>query len=113
MNGGSDETLIHPGGLVVRCEGRDYVIPPDFRGLFAIGRGPMCEIVLDSQVVSRLHGCIRATESGFRYRDMSSNGTIVMDGHDEKLLHEDEVILPDSGALRIHGFLLAFRRQPG
>lgn len=107
------DTLIHPNGLVVRCEGREYVIPSHFRGLFAIGRGPQCEIVLDSQVVSRLHGCIRATGSGFSYRDMSSNGTILLDGHDEKLLHDDEVSLPDQGALRIHDYLLAFRRQPG
>lgn len=106
-------TRIFPDALVLNHAGRDYVVPPDFNGLFAIGRGTSCQIVLDSPVVSRLHGCIRVAHGGYAYRDTSSNGTVLMSGHDETLIHDREVTLPDAGALKIGNVLLAFCRWNG
>lgn len=111
MSGTNHTTRIHTGALIVRYGEREFVIPAHFGGLFAIGRGASCQIVLDSSVVSRLHGCIRAGAGGFLYRDTSSNGTILLNGHDETLIQESEVPLPDAGALRIGDELLRFQRH--
>lgn len=111
MSGGGDTTRVQPRALIVHHQGRDYVIPSHFGGLFAIGRGSSCQIVLDDSVVSRLHGCIRASGLDFVYRDTSSNGTILLDGHDETLIQESEVALPASGALKIGDAVLRFHRH--
>ena len=112
MNEEAERTQIHPRALVVSHAGRNYIVPPDFQGLFAIGRGSSCEIVLDSRIVSRLHGCIRVTNGRYSYRDTSSNGTVVTRGHDETLVHDEEVELPEAGALRIGDVMLHFTTQP-
>lgn len=49
----------------------------------------------------------------YRYRDTSSNGTIVRHGHDETLVQEAEVGLAESGALQIGGAVLTFCRGSG
>ncbi|HEX7037782.1 MAG TPA: FHA domain-containing protein [Pseudomonadales bacterium] len=108
-----ERTRILADSLILNHAGRDYVVPPDFRGLFAIGRGASCQIVLDSPVVSRLHGCIRIAKDAYAYRDTSSNGTILLTGHDETLIHDREVTLPDAGALKIGDVILAFCRWSG
>jgi predicted component of type VI protein secretion system len=108
-----ERTRILPDALVLNHGGRDYIVPPDFRGLFAIGRGTSCQIVLDSPIVSRLHGCIRVARDGYSYRDTSSNGTVLMSGHDETLVHDKEVPLPEAGALKIGEVVLAFCRWSG
>jgi predicted component of type VI protein secretion system len=112
MTEDEDRTHIHPRALVVSYAGREYVVPPDFQGLFAIGRGASCQIVLDSKIVSRLHGCIRVTDGRYAYRDTSSNGTIVTLGHDETLVYDEEIDLPETGALRIGDLVLHFRTWP-
>lgn len=109
MSNRTTRTQIQPKALVLRHAGHDYVVPADFHGLFAIGRGASCQIVLDSPIVSRLHGCIRVADQHFTYRDTSSNGTILMTGHDETLVHDREVALPDAGTLKIGDMLLSFR----
>lgn len=105
-----ERTRILHGALILNHAGRDYVVPPDFRGLFAIGRGTSCQIVLDSPVVSRLHGCIRIAKDDYTYRDTSSNGTVLISGHDETLIHDREVTLPEAGSLKIGDVILAFCR---
>jgi predicted component of type VI protein secretion system len=104
-------TRIRDQALVVSYAGRDYVVPPDFHGLFAIGRGASCQIVVDSMIVSRLHGCIRVSDDCFAYRDTSSNGTVLLAGHDETLVHDSEVALPETGALKIGDVMLPFSRR--
>lgn len=108
MSEAGDPTMIQPHALVLSHAGRSYVVPPDFQGLFAIGRGASCQIVLDSSIVSRLHGCIRVANGGYRYRDTSSNGTVVINGHDETMVQEAEIELPEAGTLKIGDVLLAF-----
>jgi pSer/pThr/pTyr-binding forkhead associated (FHA) protein len=113
MTDDTDPTRIRPRALVVSYGGRDYVVPPDFHGLFAIGRGASCQITVDSKIVSRLHGCIRVTNGLYSYRDTSSNGTIVMTGHDETLVQEAEIELPEAGALKVGDVLLHFACRHG
>lgn len=112
MSGDAERTQMQPRALVVSHAGRSYVVPPDYPGLFAIGRGSSCQIVIDSRVVSRLHGCIRVNNGRYSYRDTSSNGTVVTRGHDETLVYDSEVELPEAGALRIGDALLHFTTRP-
>jgi glycine betaine catabolism B len=111
MTEDAERTQIQPRALVVSYDGRDYVVPPDFQGLFAIGRGTSCQIVLDSRIVSRLHGCIRVTHGRYVYRDTSSNGTVVVKGHDETVVQDSEIELEESGLLRIGDTVLHFRTR--
>lgn len=111
MSAAAHTTRIHTGALIVRYAEREFVIPAHFGGLFAIGRGPGCQIVLDSSVVSRLHGCIRVCNGVFLYRDTSSNGTILLNGHDETLVQDAEIPLPEAGTLRIGEERLRFQRN--
>ena len=96
-----DATLMLPSALVISCDGNDFLVPQDFMGLVTLGRGANCQIRLDSSFVSRLHGCFRSSSEGFHYRDLSSNGTTLLQGHEEALLHDDEVVLPAQCALRV------------
>lgn len=96
-----NSTRMLPASLVISYAGQEHVIPQDFRGLVTVGRGASCQICLDSSFVSRLHGCFRCHNSQFSYRDMSSNGTVLLYGHEEVLLREMEVDLPASALLRI------------
>lgn len=112
MSHDTEATRIQARALVLRYAERDYVVPPDFHGLFAIGRGSSCQITVQSNIVSRLHGCIRVDADGrYSYRDTSSNGTIMIDGHDETLVQEEEVLLPESGVLKIGDTLLPFSHR--
>jgi len=104
----TEATRMQSRALILRHAGRDYVVPPDFNGLFSIGRSNSCQITLDSSIVSRLHGCIRVTGGTYVYRDTSSNGTVIIDGHDEILVHEAEIALPDAGALKVADVMLHF-----
>jgi pSer/pThr/pTyr-binding forkhead associated (FHA) protein len=94
--------------LIVTCAGKEYVIPTDYEGLATVGRGVSCQICVDSSFASRLHGCFRCTQEQFTYRDMSSNGTTLLEGHEEVLVHDDEVPLPKHGSLRIGDTVLSF-----
>lgn len=112
-NGGDPlaRTRIVPSALVVTHAGRDSVIPPDFRGLVTVGRSESCQISIDSTFASRLHGCFRSGGDHYLYRDMSTNGTVIFDGHDELLLHGDEHRLPAVGELRIGDVALTFATE--
>lgn len=112
MSETGDTTRLQPEALIMTHGARQFVIPPDFKGLFAIGRHSSCQILLDSTVVSRLHGCVRVAGAAYVYRDTSSNGTVLLDGHDETLVQQSEVVLPESGSLRIGAELLHFHRRP-
>jgi hypothetical protein len=100
-------TRMLPASLVISCAGKEHVIPQDFRGLVTVGRGTSCQICLDSSFVSRLHGCFRYHNGQFSYRDMSSNGTVLLFGHEEVLVQEMEVDLPASARLRIGDMVLS------
>lgn len=111
-----DDTLMQTrlvlDALVVSQAGGQTVIPPDFRGLITVGRSATCQISVASTFASRLHGCFRRSGDHYLYRDMSTNGTILYDGHEEILLHDDERELPAVGELRIGDVTLSFSTQP-
>ena len=96
-----DATVVLPAALVISCDEQKFLVPQDYMGLVTLGRGANCQVRLDSGVVSRLHGCFRTSSEGFHYRDLSSNGTTLLQDHEETLLHDDEVVLPARCALRI------------
>ena len=104
-------TRLIPNALVVSGAGSHSIIPPDFRGLVTVGRSSSCQISVASTFASRLHGCFRSGGDHYLYRDMSTNGTILYDGHEEILLHDDELRLPAVGELRIGDVSLSFSMQ--
>lgn len=101
-------TVILPAALKLRFAGQEVQVPADFDGLIAVGRGSQCQVRLPSSYVSRLHGCFQATAEGFSYRDMSQNGTVLSQGHEEMLLHETEVLLSGQGQLQMGDQSVAF-----
>ncbi|MGI9327719.1 MAG: FHA domain-containing protein [Pseudomonadales bacterium] len=101
-------TSMLPQSLLIRCEEREHRIPPDYGGLFTIGRGESCQLQIESTYASRLHGCFRVCDGAFTYRDMSSNGTRLLVAHDEHIVHDEEVALANVGALRIGGVEIRF-----
>ncbi len=101
-------TSMLPQSLLIRCEEREHRIPPDYGGLFTIGRGVSCQLQIESTYASRLHGCFRVCDGAFTYRDMSSNGTRLLVAHDEHIVHDEEVVLANVGALRIGGVEIRF-----
>ncbi|MEM9620299.1 MAG: FHA domain-containing protein [Pseudomonadota bacterium] len=102
-------TQVMPASLHIRFAGRQLQVPADFDGLIAAGRGSECQVQLPSSYVSRLHGCFQATVEGFSYRDMSRNGTVLLQAHEEMILHETEVLLRGQGELRMGDQLVSFR----
>ncbi len=106
------ETRIAPASMTIRWDDDAFRIPPDYGGLVTVGRGSECSIRLDSDFASRLHGCIRVTPEGYAYRDMSSNGTILIHGHDEVLVKDAETLLGASGRLRIGRVELSYAVGP-
>ena len=101
-------TLIVPRSLLVTNGTSEHLIPPDFRGLVSVGRSESCQICIDSTFASRLHGCLRTDGQLFLYRDMSTNGTLLLGGHEELLVHDEEVSLLPKGGLRIGDVVLKF-----
>ena len=101
-------TLIVPRALGVTTGTSEHLIPPDFRGLVSVGRSESCQICIDSTFASRLHGCLRTDGERFLYRDMSTNGTLLLGGHEELLVHDEEVSLLEKGSLRIGDVILEF-----
>lgn len=104
----ADQTRFVPASLIVSWSDQNFVIPPDFRGLVTIGRSASCQIHLDSTFASRLHGCFRYDHEHYHYRDMSTNGTVLYDGHEELLLHDEERLLPEHGELKIGDVSVVF-----
>ena len=96
-----EETRIYPHALIVSDGASEIVIPPDFRGLVTLGRSETCQLSLNSSFASRMHGALRSDGERYLYRDMSRNGTLLYDGHEEFLLHDEECQLPLKGELRI------------
>ncbi len=111
--GRSDNTPTEflPATLKLTFSGRGLQVPADFDGLIAVGRSSSCQVQLVSDYVSRLHGCFQVTAEGFSYRDMSRNGTVLVQGHEEIVLHESETLLTGAGSLRVGdqqvGFVVA------
>ncbi len=103
----SDQTQMLPRSLVVHAQEQEFVIPQDYLGLVTIGRGTSCQIQLQSSFVSRLHGCLRSSAQQFYYRDLSSNGTTLLHGHEESLLRDVEVPLPAQCSLRVGDVVMA------
>ena len=110
---GGDETRFLPESLVVTCAERTFVIPLDFRGLVTVGRSPTCQIPVPSDFASRLHGCFRVDGIRYLYRDMSRNGTLLYDGHEELLVQDTECELPENAELRIGDVILRLARNSG
>lgn len=106
--GDGAQTLIVPRSLLVTTGTSEHLVPPDFRGFVSVGRSESCQICIDSSFASRLHGSFRSDGGRFLYRDMSTNGTLLLGGHEEVLVHDEEVDLPAKGSLRIGEIVLKF-----
>jgi hypothetical protein len=106
----SNPTLVGSNALKITLSDAEteVLVPYGFSGLVTVGRSDSCQIHLNSTYVSRMHGCFRWLAMGFRYRDMSQNGTVLIQRHEEIIVHNDEVILEGSGSLRMGDFLLSF-----
>lgn len=74
-----------PARRVANCEGE-----------IILGRGHLCDVLLEDPVVSRLHVAVRRSNNAFVVRDLGSrNGTRVNDIS----LHNDEASVPGPTAL--------------
>jgi hypothetical protein len=109
----ADETRWLPGCLVVNDGRKDHVIPTDYRGLVTVGRSSTCQICVVSTFASRLHGCLRYDGQQYLYRDTSRNGTLLYDGHEEVLVQDAEIELPEDAELRIGDVSLRLTRNRG
>jgi hypothetical protein len=112
LAGGAEETRFLPGSLAVSWSGGRVVVPVDFGGLVTVGRSPTCQVTIESSFASRLHGCIRSAAGVWLYRDMSRNGTVLYDGHEELLIQDAECELADGVELRIGDQSLRVARNP-
>ena len=103
-----DSTQIIPAALRLSFNGKEISVPPDFDGLISVGRGTSSQVRLESSYVSRLHGCFRFAAGRFTYRDMSQNGSMLIVGHEEQMLFNEEAPLQGSGWIRIGDQSISF-----
>jgi len=107
----SDElpnTSLLRDSLSIRYGQRSYTVPAHFGGRFMVGRSPECQLLIDSNFISRRHGYFTAPHGAFRYTDQSSNGSVLKTTDAEVLVHGDVVTLPDAGELRLGAVTIVF-----
>lgn len=85
--------------IVLSCNGKDFSTDTGGKDI-QIGRSPDCDIIVDTEFVSRLHAKITVKRGNFVLMDQSTNGTYVRsnDGN-TNYLRRDEAILLNSGII--------------
>jgi pilus assembly protein CpaF len=99
ITGGLEATLEHAGALL-------WTRPVARGEQLRVGRAPQCEVVLDSQAVSRVHAVVRIDEDGLEVRDSSTNGTLV----NGALLRQESTRVPFDVPISLAGHVLTIRR---
>lgn len=65
-----------------------------------LGRGPQCDLIVQTDVASRVHARIFYQRGKFTLADQSTNGTYVrVNGSEEVFLRREEMPLPNSGII--------------
>jgi hypothetical protein len=101
-------TYLLPDSLSIRYGQRSYTVPAHFGGRFLVGRSPECQLLIESNFISRRHGYFTVQHGDFRYTDQSSNGSVLKTTDAEVLVHGDAVTLPHTGELRLGDVTIAF-----
>jgi len=101
-------TYLFRNSLSIRYGQLSYTVPAHFGGRFLVGRSPECQLLIDSNFISRHHGYFTSQHGDFRYTDQSSNGSVLKTTAAEALVHGDAVTLPDAGELRLGDVTIAF-----
>jgi pilus assembly protein CpaF len=102
-------TLTRAGGLEATLEHAGELLwtRPVVRGeQLRVGRAPQCEVVLESQAVSRVHAVVRVDEDGLEVSDRSTNGTLV----NGALLRQESAQVPFDVPISLAGHVLTIRR---
>lgn len=66
---------------------------------YLMGRGENCDLILDHQLVSRLHAEIRYENNVFVLRDFSTNGTVLITRGSSVSLHHSQATLRHRGSI--------------
>ncbi|MCA1677005.1 MAG: adenylate/guanylate cyclase domain-containing protein, partial [Actinobacteria bacterium] len=87
--------------LVLRCQGREFKLQGGCR-LATLGRGPVCDLVVDDHLASRRHLRIECRRGRYFLVDHSTNGTYVR-GEDGRhaFVRRDETVLQGRGQLSL------------
>lgn len=87
--------------LCLRWRDRRIELDPDC-ATFTLGRSNACDLMIDSEFVSRQHACIEFHQTNFVLIDQSTNGTYVLtDDDQETFLHHEEIILRGKGIISL------------
>lgn len=85
--------------LTLRVNGRDYVID-DRNPRVVIGRAEDSHIVVQGNLISRLHARIEYNRNRFMITDQSTNGTFVaMEGQEEAFVRRDSLSIRGAGMI--------------
>ncbi len=101
-------TELLPNSLRLRYKEESFVIPFAHSGIYELGRSSECQLRIESNFISRRHGHFKWLRGAFRYRDHSVNGTILETPEGERLISNEEVVLPSGGALKIGDCTIQF-----
>jgi adenylate cyclase len=87
--------------LVLRCQGREFKIEGGCR-LATLGRGPVCDLVVDDHLASRRHLRIECRRGRYYLVDHSTNGTYVRsEGGGCAFVRRDETVLQGRGQVSL------------
>lgn len=85
--------------LKLQANGRDYVID-DRNPRLVIGRAEDSHIVMQGNLISRLHARIEFNRNRFMITDQSTNGTFVaIDGQEETFVRRDSISIRGAGLI--------------
>ena len=96
--GASAARITRVGRLVLRWRDRRLVLDKDTRPV-TLGRSSSVDVPIDSGFASREHAHLRYINSCFVLTDRSRNGTYVNMDDSEVYIHDDDLILRESGCI--------------
>ncbi|MBA2591572.1 MAG: adenylate/guanylate cyclase domain-containing protein [Pseudomonadota bacterium] len=87
--------------LVLRCQGREFKLEGGCRPV-TLGRGPVCDLVVDDHLASRRHLRIECRRGRYYLVDHSTNGTYVRsEGGGCAFVRRDETVLQGCGQVSL------------
>ena len=87
--------------LVLRCQGKEFKLEGGCRPL-TLGRGPVCDLVVDDHLASRRHLRIECRRGRYYLVDHSTNGTYVRsEGGGCAFVRRDETVLKGRGQVSL------------
>jgi len=97
--------------LIIQIDGSEFTLD-QHRPTLSIGRGRGCDLVIEDQLISRLHARIEYRGPHFVVSDVSQNGTVLIQGGEKVLLVREERRLEEQGKIvvgRTNGGILRYR----